>query len=761
MTAHWFMPAKVFSVMLIGAAVALQSTCALWAADAPQEEQAAKPQMPRAVNAADPAVRAILGSQPSSPAQCVQAAMALNTLGEIELARWFLKQAIDANLQQEQLAALAQEFGSGTFLAMASRTQLQPEGRQLGEAVLEAANRRWRDPQLVDSLIRQLSDPAEQKRADALRGLLRAGPAAAGALVDALADPARATDRPVLRGALMHFGDDAVEPLVALLDQSDPALQALAAHMLVLLKADRAALELLAVGYDPAAEPQVQKAALEAFRQLARHAPTALEASRLLCEKAQQYFDGKVPVRGDVLGRVELWRWDAATKKCVMEIFATEDAARYLAARLARKAAAISPGNRQAQLLRLATMFELAAYENQLKPLPEPALLEMAAGKSIEELQAVLAWTMETGHPAAATVAAQAIGMLAGKARAAGTAEATLGQQLIHYGSQPTPLVMALRYPDRRLRITAAETVVRLQPDRPFAGASYLPETLAFFAGYSGVRRVLSAAPSVTLAHDNAAWLVKDGMHVDIATSGRDALQRLLACPDYELVLIDACIDQPGLDHLMQQLRRDPRTADLRVGIVARADHFQAAERTASQYPLTADLVRTHNEADFRHQIARVTTMGQREFVDHQLRQQQALKALELLAQLASQRRSLFDPKQVEPAVLAAMGNPASRQAAIAVAELMPTRQSQVALVELASRLEEPLAARQSAARAFTRSAQRHGILLTSAEIYRQYERYNQSADLDAETQKVLGALLDAIEAPTEHLRTAAAGRTQ
>jgi len=761
MTGRWFMPAKVFAVMLIGAAIALQSACALWAAEAPQDDQAARPQMPRAVNAADPAVRAILGAQPSSPAQCVQAAMSLNSLGEIDLARWFLKQVIDANLQPEQLATLAQEFGSGTFMAMASRAQLQPEGLQLAEAVLEAANRRWRDPQLVSTLIGQLSDPVPQKREDAVRGLLRAGPAAAGALVDALADPARATDGPVLRGALMHFGDDAVEPLVALLDQSDPALQTLAVRMLVMLKADRAAPELLALCYDPAAEPPVQKAALEAFRQLARYTPTAVEASRLLCQKSRQYFDGKIPVRGDVLGRVELWRWDPTARKCVRETVATEDAARYFAARLARKAGAISPGNRQAELLRLATMFEQAAYQNQLKPVPAGALLEMVVGKSIDELQAVMAWAMETGHPAAATVAAQAIGLLAGNARAAGTAEATLNQQLLYHGSQPTPLVMALRYPDRRLRITAAETIVLLQPDRPFAGASYLTETLAFFAGYSGVRRVLSAAPSITLAHDNAAWLVKDGMRVDIATSGRDALQRLLACPDYELVLIDACIDQPGLDHLMQQLRRDPRTADLRVGIVARADHFQAAERSAAQHPLTVDIVRTHNEADFRHQISRVITMGQREFVDHQLRQQQALKALELLSQLASRSRNLLDSKQVEAAVLAAMANPASRQAAIAVAELTPTRQSQVALVELASRLEEPLAARQAAAGAFTRSVQRHGLLLTSAEIYRQYDRYNQSADLDAETQKVLGALLDAIEAPTEHLRTAAAGPTQ
>ncbi len=38
---------------------------------------------------------------------------------------------------------------------------------------------------------------------------------------------------------------------------------------------------------------------------------------------------------------------------------------------------------------------------------------------------------------------------------------------------------------------------------------------------------------------------------------------------------------------------------------------------------------------------------------------------------------------------------------------------------------------------------------MTSAEIGRQYDRYNASEDLDADTQKILGLILDCIEAPT------------
>ena len=75
-----------------------------------------------------------------------------------------------------------------------------------------------------------------------------------------------------------------------------------------------------------------------------------------------------------------------------------------------------------------------------------------------------------------------------------------------------------------------------------------------------------------------------------------------------------------------------------------------------------------------------------------------------------------------------------------------PSAKGQLALVELASRTTQPLEVRQHAAAAFDHSVDRFGILLTSAEILRQYERYNRSASLDQGTQQVLGQLLDTLE---------------
>jgi hypothetical protein len=89
------------------------------------------------------------------------------------------------------------------------------------------------------------------------------------------------------------------------------------------------------------------------------------------------------------------------------------------------------------------------------------------------------------------------------------------------------------------------------------------------------------------------------------------------------------------------------------------------------------------------------------------------------------------------------------------------TAESQHVLVEMASRIAVPVAERLAAAAAFTRSAEKNGIHLTVPQIRLQDDRYNQSANQDQATQKILGLILDAIEAPTHAARPPAPGAPQ
>jgi hypothetical protein len=74
-----------------------------------------------------------------------------------------------------------------------------------------------------------------------------------------------------------------------------------------------------------------------------------------------------------------------------------------------------------------------------------------------------------------------------------------------------------------------------------------------------------------------------------------------------------------------------------------------------------------------------------------------------------------------------------------------PTAQRE--LVNFASQSGLPVEEREKAVEAFVRSVKKGGTLLTTDEIQQQYDRYNASKNEPEATQKVLGSILDAIEA--------------
>jgi hypothetical protein len=217
--------------------------------------------------------------------------------------------------------------------------------------------------------------------------------------------------------------------------------------------------------------------------------------------------------------------------------------------------------------------------------------------------------------------------------------------------------------------------------------------------------------------------------------------------------MIDPAIEQPTVDMLLQQLRRDCRGADLRVGLIARAGWFDVADRVAGRQANTLSFARPHDEEAFRWQLDQLGTLSPREFVVYEERQSQAARALAALADLSGGKCGFYELRRIQDSVLAALYTPALTAKAIDVLANLGTPESQRALVDLASRHTQPLEARQAAAKAFVENVKNHRTLLTAEEIRRQYARYNDSESLDAETQHVLSTILDALEATTQTVK--------
>lgn len=687
----------------------------------------------------DPLVEALTAGDATTPAAWFRVATILADHQRPDLAKDYLKKILEAKLDSAGLVELADRFGAAAFARLGSRTELAPEGRQLADAVLAAVNEQGSSAENLAENVNNLASADERTRDEAAVALRRAGPAAVAPLVAALADPARAAEHARLRVALAGLGADAVRPLLAYLESTDPKLVAQVINALAQLDDRDVSLYLLRPYASPESDPMVRRAAAAGLTRRLNRLPGPKEAAAVLARRARLWLDGQTAIRQDETGRATVWRWDAASGQPVAKEYPANAAQAILAARLAGDALAIAPADPAIRRLYLLAALEAASYEAGLdNPLPlapgTPAV--RAAEFGAETLLDVLDDALRTGHAPAAAAAARILGQKAA------------AEDALNTGAAPSPLARALRSPDRRTRVAAGEAIVRLRPNQPFAGSSYLTESMAFLASSTGARRAMVAARNTAEARRVGGYLAPLGFEVETAVTGSELIRRLLQSADYELVLVDARIDGPPVGILVQQIRHDARLASLPVGILGTEGFYDLAERVARDDPLTLALVRPHDAQTVRHQVEQLEALGGRSAVAPELRKRQAAEILGQLAALAADDRTPFaDFGEVQRTVLRAAHSPEQSASAIGVLEHLSSPESQKTLVDLASDSRKPVELRKAALSALVNSVERNGILLTTDEILTQYELYNQSAAADPATVQILGLILDCFEA--------------
>ncbi|MGA2253992.1 MAG: hypothetical protein ABSG53_04965, partial [Thermoguttaceae bacterium] len=340
----------------------------------------------KAVNLAppeDPVVTALLASNPRTPSEIFSTAQLLLQAGRPELAKGFLKKLLDAKLDDGQWTALLEEFHTPAFTDLAGRTELRPESEELIHVALSAVNRRLQDPARIAEQIKQLQDPSPDVRLRAVASLRAARGAGVNALIGALADPQRAVEHAAVRAALVAMRGDSIDPLADIIERAEPELMIEAIRALAQMRATQATVYLFVPALSEESDVRVRAPARAAIVQLLGQLPTKTQAAQQLFDLARSYFAGKQTMRVDVDGRVTLWTWDPATKQCKPRNCAPDDAARAIAARLARAARSLSPDNHRVQTLALAAALEQAVYERGLdKRLDfdkDPSLHQIAA----------------------------------------------------------------------------------------------------------------------------------------------------------------------------------------------------------------------------------------------------------------------------------------------------------------------------------------------------------------------------------------------
>jgi CheY-like chemotaxis protein len=293
--------------------------------------------------------------------------------------------------------------------------------------------------------------------------------------------------------------------------------------------------------------------------------------------------------------------------------------------------------------------------------------------------------------------------------------------------------------------MAALHAIIKLKPEKPFPGSSNVTQALAFFAAGTGQRRAMVAGPNLSNIPKLVSGLSAAGFKVDTANTGKEVMQKLLTSPDYEIAMIDAGVSLPEINQLLQQIRRDDRSADVRVGIIARSGFFEKAEHVAASDPLTMDFPRPHEDDAVRWEAERLATIKPRELVQPEERLRQAGEALELLAE-ASKSPKLYDVRIVQTAVISALKTPTLAEKALTVLANINSPESQLAILDVANRAAFSLELRTAAANAFCTNVESYGVLLKQDEIRRQYDLYNQSEKTEKEIQALFGSILDTLE---------------
>jgi CheY-like chemotaxis protein len=459
------------------------------------------------------------------------------------------------------------------------------DAETLIESVQAAVRKRAGDTGYIRALIAQLRATPEE-RSFATRELYsKVGAAAVPHMLDDISKSTDAEERLVLRKALEKMGDQAIAPLVAGLD-GYPAETKLEILDLLRNKFAASANVIMPFLWYPSAnraeDPVVRKKAREVLSDFSSIAEDRLIPAKVaLVREADKYYRGEVTFSNPAA--VGVWRWDPKAKTVIRgwpgaaEVTASQ-AEEYYGLKFAREALDLDPDYLPAQAVFLSLALQKAGEKHGVaKPINavSPALGEHLSKANLDLLLEVLDRALREEKPNVAIPVLRVIGQR-GEVRA---------KRPLSKGEPG--LVRALYSRDPRVRLAAVEAIVAIPGDVAPATRKRVLEILGHLLTPSAVyhegRKVLVAVANEGWRPRVRQAVVDLGARPIAVTNGRDAMRALRGAADIDAILLESTLPEPGLAHLLAQLRADADVKGIPV-VVAAVPESRAALDAASHY---------------------------------------------------------------------------------------------------------------------------------------------------------------------------------
>jgi hypothetical protein len=309
-------------------------------------------------------------------------------------------------------------------------------------------------------------------------------------------------------------------------------------------------------------------------------------------------------------------------------------------------------------------------------------------------------------------------------------------------------LIRALQSGDRNVQYAAVQAIAALDPEKGFNGSSYYLESLIMLAGFGEQQAVLVCHPDTVHARNLAVAIQLSGMHGLTASNGRDFFQQAASDANIQILMLHESIGQPDAATLVKQLRTDWRTCRLPIAILSSDPNPRRSERVADRDELVIVLPYTNDAHLVNLQVQRLMNLSAPWMVDVNDGLEQSQWAVDLLVKIAKNREqyAFLNLNEKQERLIGLLNRQRFTDPAIQIIETLGTPDAQRALVNFASQNGYPIEQRTAASMAFGRSIREKGLLLTTAEIQLQYDRYNASENESVDSQRVLGSILDQIE---------------
>ena len=685
----------------------------------------------------------ILWKDLKTPKELMIAASGLAQVGRVEVAGVMLKRFLDTEATAQELVDIGDELGGTNILRIMHMKELEPQGRLAAQRLIDAKSE-------IREAESKNTDPAKQLQSDlakldsldpkihnkAITNVWQGSDNSVSQLIQQLAKSDDTAEIGKIESLLRSMKSDALCALNVSLESNDPQLVLRAAKILYSYIPAENVFLLYPAMFNPSLSDAEKSTIADYVAKISNRRPTPQQAALQLTRISLQYINKERIPKIDAEGRCDVWQYNPQTNRAEFVSADADYGTKMIAERFAGQAYRISPKTSDVKIVyNLVTLERMVSQAGIDKPFDAASLGEVSDSLSVAELETILTQAIKRNCTGAGIAAATLLGVK-------GTAETVLYKPTNN--RTLSPIVQAASCPNRRIRFAATETIMKLNPTRPYYGSSFVSDALYWFASAQGKRVAVIGCPKTADAMMLAGYLNENGYVTKIATTNFDVMKEAIDSPDVCIVMVDSRTSRPTVQIFGQNMRADTRTREIPIAIVS-GDETVLNSPTSYTNMLSAVLPNPQDAETAAVVIESLRkTTGSNEVPDD-LRLEQATKTLRWLVENQENRSRIYHVENLEQLAARAANSRNHAELGYQLLAGIRSNYSQNLLAEIASSVNVPTEKREKAAEAFSQSVKKFGVLIRGVQVQRLLDAQIRSYENDA-PDSVLDTLLSTID---------------